>query len=127
MLTIGAGFKLSGTTDPNFSRDVADTLADLASVGLNDLDRGHIVFCKANGKYYSFDRDGSGTRSYLTGYFTEFSTGGGGETPSGIPAHVFLTQSSYDALQEKDSETLYFIIEDTNAWHFGDPLPIRLT
>ena len=124
MITIGAGFKLSGTTDPNFSRDVADTLADLASVGLNDLDRGHIVFCKANGKYYSFDKDGSGTRNYLTGYFTEFSTGGGGG--SDTPAHVFLTQASYDALEQKDSETLYFIVEDTSAWHFGDQLPIRL-
>ena len=40
------------------------------------------------------------------------------------PAHVFLTQSQYDALEEYDANTLYFI---TAGWMFGGQFPITLT
>ena len=126
MITIGAGFKLSGTTDPNFSRDVAETIADLRAIGLADLDRGHIVFCKSTGKYYSFDQDGQHTNNPVTGYFTELSTGGDSTPSPDVPAIVFLTQAEYNSLAVKDAGTLYFIVPPSGAWTFGMTFPVVL-
>lgn len=75
MITIGSGFQFFGSTDPNFSRDKAATLADLKAVGVNDIDRGHIVFCDATGKHYVFRPTGSETLDDSTGYFRELKVG----------------------------------------------------
>lgn len=126
MITIGGGFKLAGTTEPNFSRDVVADLAALRAIGLEDIDRGHIVFCQSTGKYYSFDQDGQHTADPTTGYFRELTTGGTEPQPlPELPAIVFITQTEYDALPAKDAGTLYFIVPP-DTWTFGMTFPVIL-
>lgn len=48
---------------------------------------------------------------------------------AGDKKHVFLTQSEYDALEEYDRDTIYFILESANddayGSKFGDAFPFR--
>lgn len=46
------------------------------------------------------------------------------QTDCNCPKHVFLTQAQYDALEEYDNDTLYFI---TGGWMFGNSFPVILT
>lgn len=60
---------------------------------------------------------------------------GGGGSSSNLP-FVVLEESEYNALQEIDQDTLYFIYEPWEfgssfpiyfqGWRFGDPFPIKL-
>jgi hypothetical protein len=41
-----------------------------------------------------------------------------------------ITQSDYEALEEYEKDTIYFIVDDSSIisdWKFGDKFPIQLT
>lgn len=52
-IKLASSFELTGTTDPNFSRDQYATYNDLKSVTV--IDDGHIAFVKETKKHYKFN------------------------------------------------------------------------
>lgn len=52
-IKLASSFELTGTTDPNFSRDQYDTYNNLAAVTV--IDDGHIAFVKETKKHYKFN------------------------------------------------------------------------
>ena len=71
-----------------------------------------------------------GTPANLTDYIRNEVDQYISEQPiAGDKKHVFLTQDEYDALEEYDNDTVYFILEgsgdNTNSgWRFGGTFPI---
>lgn len=56
------------------------------------------------------------------------SSGGGGSS-TGLNGEI-ITQSDYEALEEYEKDTIYFIVDDSSIisdWKFGDKFPIQLT
>lgn len=41
--------------------------------------------------------------------------------------HIILTSAQYNALSEYENNAIYFIVDSTTTWGFGDGFPIILT
>jgi len=69
-ISLSGGFALSGTSDPNFSRDRYDHITDMSAVTV--MDTGHIVYCVDTGKHYVYVGSGGNVASNK---FKELSSG----------------------------------------------------
>lgn len=74
MPKIGAQFEFN-SAQPNFKRDQYETVEAMRAVRLEDVDRGHISYCKETKRHYAFDRDGQHTVDPILGLWSKFDDG----------------------------------------------------
>ena len=134
MPTITKNYKFK-SPDPNFERDSYNTLEELGSVTNNDIDIGHIVYCKEDKQHYEYV--GIDSEEADVGGFKIFDSGGSDKYVTHnarVNCLISLPESEWNILtndgtdfSQIDPMALYIVYEDeTTTWVLGDALPIIL-
>ena len=100
---------------PNFDRDIVDTKAKLKSVNVKYYIDGSFVYCKEDGKYYSFNMK---YNSPTTGHFElfDFSNKNIGTTAQ-RPKFVLGTYKGYEYYDTDINQKIYW---NGDSWENSD-------
>ena len=94
----------NNTINPDFTRSMFNTVAEMKAVSKKTMPYTYMATCKETAKAYIYSK--SNTEDEILGLWREI--GAGEVNPL---KYSLLTQEEYDALVTKDDDTLYLIKE----------------